>query len=193
MTQTGDKTESQERTLFTIGHGTRTLEDFVALLREHGIDVVVDVRTSPYSAYVPVYNREALSTALRAHGFRYIFLGEELGGRPEGDEYYTNGHADYGKMATRPEFKAGLERLENGVAQGYRLALLCSELKPEACHRTRLVAKELVHRGMNIQHIDEEGRLVSHNDVMARITGGQTELFGEAGTTLLSPRRIRRG
>lgn len=119
-------------------------------------------------------------------------MGDSLGGRPDGEEYYTDGRADYAKMATRPEFLAGLERIESGLAKGYRLALLCSEARPEICHRTRLVARAFVERGVAVHHIDESGRLVAHEDVMARITGGQIELFGDTSAPLTSVRRIRR-
>lgn len=178
--------------LLTIGHGTRELDDFIALLREHDVQVVTDVRTSPYSAYTPAYNKEALQAALRSAGIVYVFMGDSLGGRPEGEEYYTDGHADYTKMATRPAFLAGLDRLESGLTQNYRIALLCSEARPEICHRTRLVARSMTARGRVVMHIDEAGRLVDHEQVMARITGGQAELFGEASLPLASPKRIRR-
>ena len=72
----------------SIGHSTHPLEGFVGLLRQHRVEVVVDVRTSPFSRFNPQFNRDNLLLGLREAGIRYLFLGEELGGKPDGDEFY---------------------------------------------------------------------------------------------------------
>lgn len=116
-----------ERRLFTIGHSNHTDAHFVDLLRQHEIDVLVDVRTQPYSQYSPQFNREALQREVVAAGRQYLFLGEELGGRPpETDCYDDEGHVLYSTLARIPRFLGGIERVEKGI-QKCRVALMCSE------------------------------------------------------------------
>src|SRR3982750_1940520 len=115
--------QRRPRWLLTVGHRSHPLEHFVALLREHAVDVLIDVRSSPYSRFAPQYNREALKAALDREGFKYGFLGRELGGGPGGEEFYDDeGHVLYGRVAASPLFAAGLERLERGL-DDYRVAI----------------------------------------------------------------------
>jgi uncharacterized protein (DUF488 family) len=131
---------------------------------------LVDVRTAPYSGFKPEFSREPLAAALEAHGIRYVFMGRQLGGEP-------GGKPDYAQMRLRPAFLEGIARLEAGREASHRLALMCAEAKPQACHRTKLVAKELVAHGVPVAHIDEYGDLRSHAEIMQLVTGGQEALF----------------
>ena len=151
-----------ESRLFTIGHSNHTDEFFCSLLRQHEIDVLVDVRTQPYSQYSPQFNREALQREVVVAGRQYLFLGEELGGRPpEQDCYDDEGHVLYSTLARIPRFLGGIERVEKGI-QKYRVALMCSEEDPTVCHRFLLVARVLVERGTVPLHIRGDGRLETH-------------------------------
>ena len=79
--------------VFTIGHSNHTLEHFLNLLKAHAVQVVVDTRSQPYSKYATQFDRETLKPALQDMEIRYLYLGRELGGRPEGDEFYDDdGH-----------------------------------------------------------------------------------------------------
>ncbi len=143
--------------VWTIGHSSAPVERLVELLRMHEIDVVADVRSSPYSRFSPHFNREPLEARLLAEKIHYVFLGRELGGRPEDPESYDEeGHALYWKMARSPSFEAGLERL--GVwARRYRVALLCSEEDPSECHRHLLLSRVLRERGVDVRHVRGDG------------------------------------
>jgi uncharacterized protein (DUF488 family) len=154
------------------------MPEFVAALRSAGVTHLVDVRTAPYSRFRPEFSREPLATALDAHGIRYVFMGRELGGKP-------GGKPDYAQMRLRPAFLEGLARLEAANQAGRRIALMCAEAKPQACHRTKLLAEELVARGTAVRHIDEHGELRSHDEIMQRVTGGQGSLFDR--DSLLDP------
>ena len=169
-----------ERRLFTIGHSNHTDAHFVGLLRQHEIDVLVDVRTQPYSQYSPQFNREALQREVVAAGRQYLFLGEELGGRPpETDCYDDEGHVLYSTLARIPRFLGGIERVEKGIRK-YRVALMCSEEDPTVCHRFLLVARVLVERGTVPLHIRGDGRLDTHAALTDDGGASQLQLFPDA-------------
>jgi len=83
-----DKDSQEKLTIFTIGHSNHSLEVFINLLQSHKIDVLVDVRSKPFSRFSPQFNKDGLEKAVRASGIKYLFLGKELGGRPESSELY---------------------------------------------------------------------------------------------------------
>jgi uncharacterized protein (DUF488 family) len=153
--------------IFTIGHGTRPLTTFLQLLEQYSIEFVIDVRSIPYSTFNPQYRQPELVTAVRAAGFRYIYMGNSLGGRPTDPECYNSyGRLDYDLVRIQPFFLEGLERIVTAYEKGIRVALLCSESKPANCHRSKLIGKSLQQRGIPVQHIDEEGTLV-HQALLA--------------------------
>lgn len=145
--------------VLSVGHSNKTIDDFVDLLRGQAVDVVIDVRSHPYSRFAPHFNREPLKETLARAGMRYGFLGRELGGRPEGDEYYDDeGHVLYGRVAQTPLFLSGIDRLERGLER-YRLAIMCSEEDPTDCHRRLLVARVLEEREVAVVHLRGDGTL----------------------------------
>ena len=164
--------------LFSIGHSRHPLERFLALLRQHRVQVVADVRSQPYSRHAPQYNRKALERALLDGGLRYLFLGVELGGRPEGDEFYDlDGHVLYGKVAASAPFHAGIRHLQRGEKR-FRVAILCSEEEPTSCHRRLLIGRVLAVRGVELRHIRGDGRLEAEAD-LERAPSRQVPLFRE--------------
>src|SRR5574341_2186608 len=112
-------------TILTIGHSRHSLERFLALLQEARVTAIADIRSAPVSRFSSHFNRSALAASLGARNILYVFLGKELGGRPEEPAMYTEGVADYEKMAASPEFHAGLARLVE-AADGHRMALMCA-------------------------------------------------------------------
>ncbi len=117
--------------LYTIGHSNHTAEHFQQLLSKHGIEVLVDVRSWPHSRFVEWVDRTRIVDIAEAAGAKYLFLGEELGGRPESAEFYDDaGHVLYGKVAKGADFIAAIERLRHGVLR-YRVAIMCSEEEPD--------------------------------------------------------------
>lgn len=167
--------------LYTIGYGARTMDQFLAALEAFQIEFVLDVRSAPYSRFKPEFSKEALEVALKARGLRYLFFGDTLGGHPKDPDCYTDGKVDYDKVCGKGFFQAGLERLKQAHQQGSRLVLLCSEGRPEECHRTKLIGEALVASGIPVRHIDEDGQLRSQAEVIDRLTGGQLDLFGGPG------------
>jgi uncharacterized protein (DUF488 family) len=154
--------------VFTIGHSTHPIEQFIQLLKQHGITTVADVRSSPYSRYQPHFGREILTKLLRDSGIKYVFLGEELGGRGADRSVYEGGRVQYRRLAGTSAFRSGLERIRAG-SQTHRIALMCAEGEPLACHRTILLARELEGIGITVAHIHPDGHLETHKDTIQRL------------------------
>jgi uncharacterized protein (DUF488 family) len=145
--------------IFTIGHSNHDPHHFRDLLTQHGIEVLVDVRSWPRSRYVEWADAAVLPDLVAEAGARYLFLGKELGGRPEGDDFYdAEGHVLYGKVAEQDWFKQAILRLERG-AQEYRVAIMCSEENPTHCHRRLLVSKVLLEHGLTVGHVRGSGEV----------------------------------
>jgi uncharacterized protein (DUF488 family) len=151
--------------IYTIGHSNHSLETFLNLLRDLRIDVVVDIRSKPNSQVAPHFNRKQLENSLKMSGFKYLYFGKELGGKPNSKEFYDdNGHVLYSLIAKSPPFIQAIERLLKGINE-YRVALLCSEENPTDCHRRLLVGKVLQDKGVNIEHIRADGRVQSEEEL----------------------------
>jgi len=165
--------------VFTIGHSNHALESFIELLHTHHVNAVADVRSSPYSRFNPDFNREFLRSALGDRGLVYAFLGRELGARPANPDCYEEGRVQYKRLAQTQLFKEGVAQLLGDI-QTFHVALLCAEAEPLACHRTLLLAPELIALGVDVKHIHADGRLESHSEAMDRLI----ELLGMANHDL---------
>jgi uncharacterized protein (DUF488 family) len=168
--------------ILTIGHSTRSIEDFIALLEAHGVRQLIDIRTVPRSRTNPQFNRDVLPTSLERVGIGYLHI-PELGGlrRPRPDSLNTawrnagfRGYADY--MQT-PEFRAALEKLI-GLGRRSRIAIMCAESVPWRCHRS-LVADALTARGVPVEHIMSAKRRDPHKlTPFARVAGASVSYPG---------------
>ena len=154
--------------VFTIGHSNLEIGRFVALLKQHGIQAIADIRSSPYSQYNPQFNRESLQRALHEQSISYVFLGEELGARRSERECYLEGRADYELISRTPAFKVGIERVVQGAAK-MRLALMCAEKDPIDCHRCILVSPHLRRQGIQVLHILSDGTVENHEQTEQRL------------------------
>jgi uncharacterized protein (DUF488 family) len=151
--------------IWTVGHSNHTLEYFAQLVLGERIEFLVDVRSFPYSRFAPHFNRDEIEAAMAGRRVGYLFLGDELGGRPTRDEHYdADGHALYGPMSEEKAFAEAIERLIVG-AQRHRIALLCSEGDPQHCHRRLLVGKVLADRGVELRHILTDGTIRTERSV----------------------------
>lgn len=171
-------------TVYTIGHSNHPVDAFLALLKQHRIDAVADVRSAPYSRRHPQYRRENLKAALHEAGVHYVFLGRELGARSEDPSCYIDGKVQYDRLANTALFRSGLERVIDGAGE-YRIALMCAEKEPLDCHRTILVARELERRGLDVVHILAGGTLETHKTAVERLAKAVVkpagDLFPERG------------
>ena len=162
-----DSTAPSRPPVFTIGHSNLELSAFLALLTKHQIDAVADVRSSPFSRFVPQFNRDVLESTLRKVNVRYVPMGGELGARRSERECYIESQARYDLIAKSPLFQQGLDRVRTGAAK-FRLALMCAEKDPLTCHRTILVCRQL-RPALAVQHILEDGRLETMEQAQRRL------------------------
>lgn len=146
------------------------MADFIALLKQHKIAALCDVRSVPYSSRNPQFNRELLKKALKAHNISYVFLGEELGARPKDPACYVEGKAIHQKITDSTLFKTGLERIKFGMQKGYVLALMCAEKDPMTCHRSILICRNLRVQGIDILHIIDHDTTETQADLERRLT-----------------------
>jgi len=178
--------------IYTIGHSSREWPEFLELLRDYGITAVCDVRSHPYSRFVPRFDRETVRDSLKAEGIAYIYLGKELGGRPE------DGEVRYERVIRSDNFRRGIGRLLKG-RETHRLALMCAEKDPlgdenkplEVCHRMRLISRQLNERGIEVRHILGKSRCETEEQTLERwcekldmspdlIPSTKKEMFDEA-------------
>ena len=164
---------------YTIGHSTRSIEEFVALLQECGVRLVVDVRTVPRSRTNPQYNRDALPDALAPFqiGYEHVAALGGLRGKkrdvaPDVNGFWQNkSFHNYADYALSDEFESGLDELMAAAAE-QRTAIMCAEAVWWRCHR-RIIADYLLLRGRSVIHLMGEGR-----NEPARITPAAREREG---------------
>ena len=164
--------------IWTIGHSTRTLDEFISLLKENQIKLLLDVRAWPGSKRYPQFNKEALAESLTAHGIRYEHF-PELGGKRKSEPDSRNtawrnasfrGYADY--METE-QFQKGIERLLDVAAEAGPTAIMCAEAVWWRCHRS-LIADYLKARGVEVLHVLGANKVEPHPYTpAARIVNGE--------------------
>ncbi len=137
--------------IYTIGHSTRSLEEFLSLLQHYRVEVLVDVRRWPTSSRYPWFKKEILSRILRENNIDYVWLGDLLGG------YRSRGYEEY--MKSR-EYRRGIEKLEE-ISRDKKTAIMCSEKLWFKCHR-RFISTTLVARGYTVIHIIDRGKTQKH-------------------------------
>jgi uncharacterized protein (DUF488 family) len=154
--------------IFTIGHSNLDIDQFIELLKKHEITALGDVRSHPYSRYLPHFCKDQLQRFLANANISYVFLGKELGARPENINCYVNGKALYEKIADTDLFKQGIERIIKG-SEKYKIALMCAEKDPITCHRAILICQQLRKFDVEINHILSDGSLESHQQLEERL------------------------
>lgn len=174
-------------TLYTIGYSGFSLADFLALLKQKDISLVVDVRSQPHSRYYTDYDKEALSRTLKGEGLYYRNYGREFGARQTDPRYASpGGYLDFERFAQSPPFLEGVEKLERSLAQGYCFALMCAERDPVRCHRAILVARAFFRAGYEVVHLMPGGQSCTQDDLEKQLVDryfpdrDQMSLFGAA-------------
>ena len=173
--------------IYTIGHSNLEPAEFLAALRKFAVLMLADVRSLPRSTRYPQFSRENLEEAMREAGIRYLFLGDELGGRPADPKLYSsNGKVNYRARRACRDFQYGVDRVVELAGQA-PLALLCAEEDPVTCHRFLLITPELTMRGVTPAHIRKHGVLESQAEAEDRLLGEhQADI---AGASLFSADR----
>ena len=165
--------------IFTVGHSNHSLDHFLQLLAGAEIGAIADVRSKPHSRWSPQFNKEALASALGKNSVAYVFLGRELGGRPDNPALLRCGKPDYDAMSRTDSFRAGIERIIEG-AKTHRIALMCAERDPLDCHRFLLIGRHLASRAIPVAHILAAGEVEDQDKTEARFIARNPtgDLFG---------------
>jgi uncharacterized protein (DUF488 family) len=169
--------------VYTVGHSNHDIEVFTGLVKDNGIESLVDVRSSPYSKYSAHFNKDKLEAYLGRQGIKYEYMGDRLGGMPSDESFYDgSGHVLYSRIAESEEFKEGVARLLEKIAQS-RVALMCGEENPDECHRRLLIGRVLFERGVKVAHIRGDGRVQTEDELRREEENQnrQLSLFGDEG------------
>lgn len=172
----------RDTTLYSIGHGNKKVEEFINELKFFSIKYLLDIRSKPYSKWNPQFNQTALELELKNNGITYVFAGNTLGGLPNDKSCYDiDGKVVYDLIKEKDFFKDGLKRLTTANEKEINLAIMCSESKPEECHRSKLIGQELLKQNISIKHIVSNKKTKSQQAVMNELTKGRNtvNLFGD--------------
>lgn len=150
---------AKDPVIYSIGHSSQTLPQFVALLKQVGVQTLIDVRSQPYSRYSPQFNLEGLELDVEKAGISFLYKGHDLGGRPRALEFYDiDGRVLYSCLAQAGFFRDGIETLVHLASEGVT-AVMCSEEDPAPCHRRLLIGRVLDDEGVRMVHIRGTGRI----------------------------------
>ena len=156
--------------IYTIGHSHHSLEEFFGLVSKYDINVLFDVRSTPYSRHAAQFNREFLQERLDNTSVKYFFMGKFFGARPDDKSLYSpSGVLDFEKVAKSEKFIKGVNSTLIGIEQGNRICLMCSEKEPIECHRTILVARAFYELGIMVRHILADGTFLEQADIEKKL------------------------
>jgi uncharacterized protein (DUF488 family) len=171
--------------VFTVGHSAMEASVLVKLLRHFEISLLIDVRSNPRSLRYPQFDREELASTLKLADIQYLFLGEELGGRPEDlKAYRSDGLVDYRARRNSASFRMGIDRVIQEL-ESRDLALMCAEEDPLSCHRFLMICPELVTLGLEPQHV-RKGGIIEHQQAAEDRLLRTQKLAAVAGPSLFA-------
>jgi len=160
------KQQTKPKQCFTIGHGNYPIDQFIPSLQNIGIDLIIDVRSSPYSRFNPHFNRENLEKSLIMNDIDYRYMGDKIGGRQsEPHLLFPNGTVNYRKVQETEKFLEGINEVLSIISSGKKIALMCAEKEPERCHRFAMISPVLQSRGISVIHIRPDMKLQSNEDL----------------------------
>lgn len=173
--------------LYTIGYsGFPDVEVFISTLKQYGIQILIDVRSNPFSAYYESYNKNRLALTLNENGIHYASFAKQFGARQENRSFYKNGRLDFETFAKSEQFLDGVRSVEHSQAS---IAFMCAEKNPSECHRAILVARAFSERGHKVIHIVPGDVTISQSDIERELLNkyfpdrAQTCLFEEEEKT----------
>ena len=156
----------KNQTIFTIGHSRHKIDCFIKLLRCYQCNIIIDVRSLPYSRIAPQFNRNRLSLSLKENKIHYMDFQNEFGARQTSAYLLDpNGKVDFDKVRLSSSFRDGIARLTRGLDLGYRIALMCSEADPFECHRFSLISYQIIQEGGRVSHILKDGDLKENGKI----------------------------
>jgi uncharacterized protein (DUF488 family) len=170
-------------TVFTIGYATIPIDEFIAILQQHGITHLIDIRSVPFSRFYPQYNEKILTNKLAEVNIKYENLKTEFGARQENNEWFTNCYLDYDKFTQSEQFQSGIKYTLDLISKGEVICLMCAEKDPVMCHRAILCGKELKDK-TEVLHIRyDKGKvwIETHAELEKRINGDYKSINAKIG------------
>jgi uncharacterized protein (DUF488 family) len=152
---------------FTIGYGNYPIDRFIDILRNVEIDLIIDVRSSPYSRFNPHFNRENLENSLvKKDNVNYRYMGDKIGGRyTDPGLLFPDGTVNYRKVQDTEKFQEGINEVLSIISSGKKIALMCAEKEPERCHRFALISPVLQSKEISVIHIRPDMELQANEDL----------------------------
>ena len=166
--------------IYTVGHSTHPAPYFLELLKSHGVDCLVDVRSLAASRFNPQYNKKALAEFLNKNRIEYYHLPDEFGARRTDPEILSNGKVDFEKVRDSNAFKSGLKKLQELSDEGKSMALMCSESEPLSCHRFVMICP-VIKKKYQVWHILKDKNLKSNEKLEDELI---ESYFGKRGMDL---------
>ena len=164
----------KDSTIYSIGHGEKEIDEFIAELKKFKIQYLLDIRSKPFSRCSPQFNHAELKCSLDEQKIKYVFMGDTLGGLPsERSCYNKDGNIMYNLVKEKVFFKTGLQRLVTANEKKIVIAIMCSDTEPEECHRSKLIGAELFKINIPIKHIVSGGSITTQVDVTNIRTSGR--------------------
>lgn len=156
--------------LYTIGYSGFDIKDFIDVLHQLNIQIVIDVRSYPVSKYYTDYNKDILEKTLKKNHIFYKNYSAEFGARQEKPCFFSEeGYLDFSKFVLSDQFKTGFDKIVTGLDAGYSFALMCAEKKPSMCHRTIMIARQFYKNGIDVRHILPNQSLITQPDVESEL------------------------
>lgn len=149
--------------IYSIGYGNRKFPDFLQLLTKYNINILVDIRSNPFSRYQPSYRKSILQSLVQGEGIKYVFMGNELGGKPKAQIYYTqSGKLDLHLITSTKFYRNAISELIGLTHLNAGVCIMCSEINPAQCHRKTMIGETLYREGIIINHINGNGKIEKH-------------------------------
>jgi len=147
--------------IFTIGHSNHDISRFISLLKDAKVDLLVDVRSRPYSKHVPHFNKKTIEASLKDEAILYLYMGDRLGGLSSSEP--SGSPLKYHEVSKNVVFISAIEELLK-MAEKKQVAIMCAEKDPNRCHRKHLISRELKKRRVEVIHILSDSTKVRDED-----------------------------
>lgn len=153
-------------TIYTIGYSGFNIDAFINTLKRYCVNVLVDVRSNPYSAHYPEYNKEHLERILRINGIFYRNYSKEFGAQQKELTFFSpEGFLDFEAFVKSDVFCEGINKLEKGMQQDYTFALMCAEKNPVNCHRSIMISRVFHEAGHTVIHLLPDNKTVTQHEL----------------------------
>jgi uncharacterized protein (DUF488 family) len=156
--------------IYTIGHSSHDNIYFLGLLRKYNINCIVDIRSVPFSKYVPHFNKNVIKKFLDSNNINYVYMADEFGAiREDKNLFNQKGYLDFEIIKHTKSFKDGIVRINTGIDKQFVICLMCTEKDPLDCHRSIMIAPELVKNEFMVNHILPDGSIETQQELEKRL------------------------